>query len=136
GRSNNVGKLALWLALGRNATVVSCDKHTADAGMLAHFTRQADVLIVAAGVPGLVTGDMVKDGVIAVDVGINPVTDPATGKTRLVGDIATDDVATRAEAVTPVPGGVGPITDVWLVHNAVRAATALHDLAKPAWLVP
>jgi methylenetetrahydrofolate dehydrogenase (NADP+) / methenyltetrahydrofolate cyclohydrolase len=130
GRSNNVGKLALWLALDRNATVVSCDKHTADAGMLTHFTRQADILIVAAGVPSLVTADMVKDGVIAVDVGINPVTNPTTGRTHLVGDIDTDDVAQRAEAVTPVPGGVGPLTDVWLVHNAVRAATALHPRAE------
>ena len=137
GRSNNVGKLALWLALGRNATVVSCDKHTADAGMLAHFTRQADILVVAAGVPNLITGDMVKDGVIAIDVGINAVTDPATGKTRLVGDIDTEAVAKRAEAVTPVPGGVGPLTDVWLVHNAVRAATALHpDLPHSPWIAP
>lgn len=137
GRSNNVGKLALWLALGRNATVVSCDKHTSDAGMLAHFTRQADILIVAAGVPGLVTGDMVKDGVIAIDVGINAVTNPATGRTQMVGDIDTDSVAERAEAVTPVPGGVGPLTDVWLVHNAVRAATALNpDLPHSPWLAP
>ena len=137
GRSNNVGKLALWLALGRNATVVSCDKHTADAGMLAHFTRQADILIVAAGMPGLVTADMVKDGVIAIDVGINAVTDPDTGKTRMVGDIDTEGVGQRAEAVTPVPGGVGPLTDVWLVHNAVRAATALNpDLPPSPWLVP
>ena len=137
GRSNNVGKLALWLALDRNATVVSCDKHTADAGMLAHFTQQADILIVAAGVPNLVTADMVKDGVIAVDVWINPVIDPTTGKTHLVGDIDTAGVAERAEAVTPVPGGVGPLTDVWLVHNAVRAATALHPhLPQPPWLAP
>jgi len=137
GRSNNVGKLALWLALERNATVVSCDKHTHDAGMLAHFTRQADILIVAAGVPSLITGNMVKDGVIAVDVGINAVTNPATGKTHMVGDIDTGDVAKRAEAVTPVPGGVGPLTDVWLVHNAVRAATALNpDLPQPTWLSP
>lgn len=137
GRSNNVGKLALWLALDRNATVVSCDKHTADAGMLTHFTRQADILIVAAGVPSLVTADMVKDGVIAVDVGINPVIDPVTGKTLLVGDIDTAEVAKRAEAVTPVPGGVGPLTDVWLMHNAVRAATALHPhLPQPPWLAP
>jgi methylenetetrahydrofolate dehydrogenase (NADP+)/methenyltetrahydrofolate cyclohydrolase len=105
--------------------------------MLAHFTRQADVLIVAAGVPGLVTGDMVKDGVVAIDVGINAVTNPTTGKTQLVGDIDTDAVAERAEAVTPVPGGVGPLTDVWLVHNAVRAATALNpDLPHSPWLAP
>jgi len=137
GRSNNVGKLALWLALDRNATVVSCDKHTDDAGLLTQFTRQADILIVAAGVPNLVRADMVKEGVIAVDVGINPVTDPTTSRTRLVGDIDTGEVARRAEAVTPVPGGVGPLTDVWLVHNAVRAATALHpDLPHPLWLTP
>jgi len=137
GRSNNVGKLALWLALDRNATVVSCDKHTDDAGLLGHFTRQADILIVAVGVPNLVKADMVKEGVIAVDVGINPVIDPRTRETRIVGDIDTGDVAKRAEAVTPVPGGVGPLTDVWLVHNAVRAATALHPhLPHSPWLAP
>ena len=137
GRSNNVGKLALWLALGRNATVVSCDKHTSDAGMLAHFTRQADILIVAAGVPGLINGDMVKDGVIAIDVGINAVVDQDSGRTRMVGDIDTESVAERAEAVTPVPGGVGPLTDVWLVHNAILAATALNpDLPHSPWLAP
>lgn len=137
GRSNNVGKPALWMALSRNATVISCDKHTADAGVLPDFTRQGDILVVAAGVPNLVTGDMVKDGVIAIDVGINPVPDPVTGRTRLVGDLDTASVAQRAEAVTPVPGGVGPITDVWLVHNGVRAATAQHsDLSQSPWLLP
>jgi methylenetetrahydrofolate dehydrogenase (NADP+)/methenyltetrahydrofolate cyclohydrolase len=69
-----------------------------------------------------VTGDMVADGVIAVDVGIHPVKDPATGKTRMVGDLDFESVAARAEAITPVPGGVGPITDVWLVGNALMAA--------------
>lgn len=76
GRSNNVGKPALWLGLARNATVSSCHHHTSEAGRLAEHTRRADILVVAAGVPGLVDGSMVADGVIAVDVGINPVTDP------------------------------------------------------------
>ena len=66
---------------------------------------------------------MVKEGVIAVDVGINPVRDEATGKVRLVGDLDFESVAERAEAVTPVPGGVGPITDVWLLRNTAEAAT-------------
>jgi methylenetetrahydrofolate dehydrogenase (NADP+) / methenyltetrahydrofolate cyclohydrolase len=69
-----------------------------------------------------VTGDMVKEGVIAVDVGINPVEDPESGKVRLVGDLEFESVARRAEAVSPVPGGVGPITDVWLLRNTVEAA--------------
>jgi methylenetetrahydrofolate dehydrogenase (NADP+)/methenyltetrahydrofolate cyclohydrolase len=73
-------------------------------------------------VPGLVDGSMVSDGVIAIDVGINPVTDPETGATRLVGDLDFASVAAKAEAVSPVPGGVGPITDVWLLRNTVRAA--------------
>ena len=72
GRSNNVGKPALWLGLARGATVVSCHRFTAQAGRLEEHTRQADILVVAAGVPGLVTGDMVKEGVIAVDVGHQP----------------------------------------------------------------
>lgn len=121
GRSDSVGKPAASLGLQRNATVVTCHSRTAD---LASFTRQADILIVAAGVAGLVTGDMVRDGVIAVDVGIDPVKDPETGKVRFVGDIEFDGVAEKAEAITPVPGGVGPITDVWLIGNAVSAAAA------------
>ncbi len=122
GRSNNVGKPALWLGLARNATVVSCHHHTSEAGRLGAHTQAADILVVAAGVPGVVTGDMVKDGVIAIDVGINPVKDETTGKTRLVGDLDFESVAAKAEAVSPVPGGVGPITDVWLLRNAIAAA--------------
>jgi methylenetetrahydrofolate dehydrogenase (NADP+)/methenyltetrahydrofolate cyclohydrolase len=122
GRSNSVGKPAQWLGLQRDATVITCHSRTAAAGRLADFTRQADILIVAAGITGLVTGEMVRDGVIAVDVGINAVKDETTGKTRMVGDLDFDSVAARAEAITPVPGGVGPITDVWLVGNAFAAA--------------
>ena len=125
GRSNNVGKPALWLGLARGATVVSCHRFTSQAGRLAEHTTRADILIVAAGLPRLVTGDMVKEGVIAVDVGINPVKDPETGKVHLVGDLDFDSVAEKAEAVTPVPGGVGPITDVWLLRNTVAAARQL-----------
>jgi methylenetetrahydrofolate dehydrogenase (NADP+)/methenyltetrahydrofolate cyclohydrolase len=122
GRSNNVGKPALWLGLARGATVVSCHRFTAQAGRLEEHTRQADILVVAAGVPGFVTGSMVKEGVIAVDVGINPLRDEETGKVRLVGDLEFETVAARAEAITPVPGGVGPITDVWLLRNTAEAA--------------
>jgi methylenetetrahydrofolate dehydrogenase (NADP+)/methenyltetrahydrofolate cyclohydrolase len=122
GRSNNVGKPALWLGLARGATVISCHRFTAQAGRLEAHTREADILVVAAGVPGLVTGDMVKEGVIAVDVGINPVKDEETGRVKLVGDLDFESVAEKAEAVTPVPGGVGPITDVWLLRNTAEAA--------------
>jgi methylenetetrahydrofolate dehydrogenase (NADP+) / methenyltetrahydrofolate cyclohydrolase len=122
GRSNNVGKPALWLGLARNATVVSAHAYTSQAGRLPDHTRRADILVVAAGVPRVVDGDMVKDGVIAIDVGINAVADEATGKTRLVGDLDFESVAAKAEAVSPVPGGVGPITDVWLLRNTIEAA--------------
>jgi methylenetetrahydrofolate dehydrogenase (NADP+)/methenyltetrahydrofolate cyclohydrolase len=124
GRSNNVGKPAAILGLQRNATVISAHKHTSDAGRLAAHTRGADLLIVAAGVPGVVTGDMVREGAIVVDIGINPV-EGADGKVRLVGDVDFDSVLPRAEAVSPVPGGVGPITDVWVLRNALTAARAL-----------
>jgi methylenetetrahydrofolate dehydrogenase (NADP+)/methenyltetrahydrofolate cyclohydrolase len=124
GRSNNVGKPAAILGLQRNATVISCHKHTFDAGRLADHTLEADILVVAAGVPGLVTGDMVREGAIVVDIGINPVTGP-DGRTRLVGDVDFDSVIPRVEAISPVPGGVGPITDVWVLHNALIAARAL-----------
>ena len=122
GRSNNVGKPGLWLGLERNATVISCDHHTHAAGKLSHYTRQADVLIVAAGVPQLIGAEDVSEGAIVIDIGINPVTDPVTGKVRLVGDVDFDAVLNVAEAVSPVPGGVGPITDVWLLANTVGAA--------------
>jgi methylenetetrahydrofolate dehydrogenase (NADP+)/methenyltetrahydrofolate cyclohydrolase len=122
GRSNNVGKPAVLLGMARGATVVACDVNSYRAGLLYRHTANADVVIVAAGVPSLVTGEHVKEGVIAVDVGINPVTDPASGKVRLVGDIDYESVAEKAEAITPVPGGVGPITDVWLLRNTVAAA--------------
>jgi methylenetetrahydrofolate dehydrogenase (NADP+)/methenyltetrahydrofolate cyclohydrolase len=122
GRSNNVGKPALWLGLARGATVVSAHHFTSAAGRLEEHTTRADILVVSAGVPGLVTGDMVREGVIAIDVGINPVEDEKTGKVHLVGDLDFESVAAKAEAVSPVPGGVGPITDVWLLRNTVEAA--------------
>jgi methylenetetrahydrofolate dehydrogenase (NADP+) / methenyltetrahydrofolate cyclohydrolase len=122
GRSNNVGKPALWLGLARNATVVSAHAHTSQAGRLPDHTLRADILVVAAGVPGVVNGDMVKEGVIAIDVGINAVKDEETGKTRLVGDLDFESVKAKAEAISPVPGGVGPITDVWLLRNAIEAS--------------
>ncbi len=122
GRSNNVGKPALWLGLARNATVISAHKFTAQAGRLEAHTRSADILVVAAGVPRFITGEMVKPGAIVIDVGINPETHPETGKVRMVGDVDAESVAEVAEAISPVPGGVGPITDVFLLQNAVHAA--------------
>jgi len=123
GRSTNVGKPVAILGLARNATVISAHKHTADAGRLAEHTRMADLLIVAAGVPGLITGGFVREGAIVVDIGINAVVQP-DGSTRLVGDVDTESVLPLVEAVSPVPGGVGPITDVWLLRNALVAARA------------
>ncbi|MQA07746.1 MAG: bifunctional 5,10-methylene-tetrahydrofolate dehydrogenase/5,10-methylene-tetrahydrofolate cyclohydrolase [Pseudonocardiaceae bacterium] len=122
GRSANVGKPAIMLAMERGATVLSCDVHSYTAGLLYEHTSHADILIVAAGSPGLIHGEHVAEGVIAVDVGINPVNDPDTGKVRLVGDLDFPSVSERGEAITPVPGGVGPITDVWLLRNTIRAA--------------
>lgn len=127
GRSTNVGKPAAILGLQRNATVISCHKHTADAGRLEAHSREADVLIVAAGVPALITGDMVREGAIVVDIGINPITGD-DGRVRLVGDVDFESVVDRAEAVSPVPGGVGPITDAWVLHNTLTAARGLSRL--------
>lgn len=129
GRSANVGKPALTLAMQRGATAVSCDVDSHRCGLLSKHTRTADIVIVAAGVAGLISGDHVKDGVIAVDVGINPLKDPVSRNVRLVGDLDFTAVAARAEALTPVPGGVGPITDVWLLRNTIDAARLAGGLA-------
>jgi methylenetetrahydrofolate dehydrogenase (NADP+)/methenyltetrahydrofolate cyclohydrolase len=122
GRSNNVGKPVASLAFARHTTVVSCDEHAYNAGRLAAFTSRADDLIVAAGLPGLIEKVHVREGVIAIDIGTNPVRDPRTGNQGFVGDLDFSGVATRAEALSPVPGGVGPITDVWLLKNTADAA--------------
>lgn len=123
GRSNTVGKPAAILGLQRNATVVSCHKYTADAGRLTEHTRLADILIVAVGVPLLVTSDMVRPGAIVIDVGINAVPGSTPGgKRKLVGDVDFESAKHVAQAISPVPGGVGPITDAWVLHNAVLAA--------------
>lgn len=120
GRSNNVGKPACLLGMQRGATVISCDVNASRAGRLREFTRQADVLVVAVGVPGLIGPDDVRNGATVIDVGVNPVARNG-GRTRLVGDV-DPAVAERAAALTPVPGGVGPVTDVWLLNNTVLAA--------------
>jgi methylenetetrahydrofolate dehydrogenase (NADP+) / methenyltetrahydrofolate cyclohydrolase len=113
GRSNLFGKPMGQLLLAANATVVTCHSATREAPALA---RQADVLVVAAGRPGLVTRDWVAPGAIVIDVGINRTAD------GLVGDVAFDDVATVAGVITPVPGGVGPMTIACLLRNTVQAA--------------
>jgi methylenetetrahydrofolate dehydrogenase (NADP+)/methenyltetrahydrofolate cyclohydrolase len=129
GRSNNVGKPAAILGLQRNATVISAHKHTADAGRLGEHTRQGDILIVAVGVSHLITGDMVKEGAIVIDIGINAQEGP-DGNVVLTGDVDTESVEPIAEAVSPVPGGVGPITDTWILRNTVHAARIAEPPAR------
>ena len=126
GRSNIVGKpvAALLARKGRggNATVTLCHTATPD---LARFTREADILVVAAGRPGTVGAGMVKEGAVVIDVGVNRVPD-ATKKSgfRLVGDVDFGAVAPVASLITPVPGGVGPMTIAMLMSNTLRAARA------------
>ncbi len=121
GRSNNVGKPAVSLGYARQAVVLSCDEWASRTDRLADLTRQATVLIVAAGVPGLIRAEHVGEGAVVLDVGINPMTDEKTGETHMVGDVDFDSVATKARALTPVPGGVGPVTDVFLMRNTATA---------------
>jgi len=124
GRSNIVGKPMAALMIQDNAdancTVTVCHRHTAD---LAAHTRAADILIVAAGRPRMVTRDMVKPGAVVIDVGTNRVEDKtAKSGTRLTGDVDFDAVREVASRITPVPGGVGPMTIAMLMANTVRAA--------------
>jgi methylenetetrahydrofolate dehydrogenase (NADP+)/methenyltetrahydrofolate cyclohydrolase len=124
GRSNIVGKplanMLIQKAPTGNATVTVCHTRTKD---LASFTRQADIVIAAAGRPNTVTADMVKDGVVVIDVGVNRV-DDATKKRgyRLVGDVDFEAVKEKASLITPVPGGVGPMTITMLLYNTVESA--------------
>ncbi len=124
GRSNIVGKplaaLLLQKAPGANATVTVCHTATPNIPKLA---RQADIIVAAIGRPRALTADMVRDGAVVIDVGINRIDDP-TRKTgyRLVGDVDYDPVAQKASAITPVPGGVGPMTIAMLLSNTLRAA--------------
>ena len=124
GRSNIVGKpvanLLFQKRAGANATVTVCHTGTPDMGI---FTRQADILVVAAGHPNTVTADMVKPGAVVIDVGVNRVPD-ASKKAgfRLVGDVDFDAVEPIASQITPVPGGVGPMTIAMLISNTIKSA--------------
>ncbi|MCY1002786.1 bifunctional 5,10-methylene-tetrahydrofolate dehydrogenase/5,10-methylene-tetrahydrofolate cyclohydrolase [Myxococcus sp. MISCRS1] len=122
GRSLIVSKplASLLMAPGPDATVTITHRHTPD---LASFTRQADILIVAVGKQNLITRDMVKPGVVVIDVGQNRVEDPGSARGfRMVGDVDFDGVSQVAEAITPVPGGVGPMTITMLLANTLQAA--------------
>lgn len=119
GASDIVGKPVAVMLMRREATVVSCTKYTQE---ITSLTRQADVLVAAAGVPGLVKQEWVRPGAVVIDVGINRVVGP-DGKARTVGDVAFDDVSKIAGWISPVPGGVGPMTVVMLLENVIQAAT-------------
>ncbi len=123
GRSSIVGKPVANMMIQKNerANCIVTVCHTA-AKDISIYTRQADILVVAAGRPMTVTGDMVKEGVVVIDVGVNRIDDPSDpSKTRIVGDVDFDSVAPRAAAITPVPGGVGPMTIAMLLSNTVKA---------------
>ena len=123
GRSNIVGKpianILLQKQKGANATVTICHTGTKD---MAFHTKRADILIVAAGKPKAVTADMVKEGAVVIDVGVNRIGMTPEGKAKLAGDVDFDSVKEKASAITPVPGGVGPMTITMLMMNTVKAA--------------
>lgn len=116
GRSQIVGKPIALLLLAENATVTLCHTKTADLGFI---TRQADILIAAAGQPRLITADMVKEGAVVIDVGTNWI------KGKFVGDVDFEAVAKKVRLITPVPGGVGPLTIAMLMKNTLQAAQLL-----------
>ncbi|MFC5365746.1 tetrahydrofolate dehydrogenase/cyclohydrolase catalytic domain-containing protein [Salinirubrum litoreum] len=123
GRSDIVGKpmanLLVQKAAGGNATVTVCHSRTAD---LAAKTRQADILVAAAGVPEMIDGEMLSEGVTVIDVGINRVDADTEKGYELVGDVDFESAKAKASAITPVPGGVGPMTRAMLLWNTVKAA--------------
>ena len=130
GRSNIVGKpianILLQKALGANATVTICHSATRD---IAAHTRRADILISAIGKPHFITADMLKDGVVVVDVGTNEIGKTTDGKRILVGDVDFDAVKEKASAITPVPGGVGPMTIIMLMSNTIKATKMAYGIS-------
>ena len=130
GRSNIVGKPMAQLLLDANCTVTICHSRTAD---LPATCRRADILIAAVGRSEMIRGDWIKSGAVVIDVGINRVPKSGEeGKTRLVGDVAFDEAKTIAGAITPVPGGVGPMTIACLLANTVTAACRQHGIEPPS----
>ena len=129
GRSNIVGKpmanLMLQKRAAGNATVTLCHTRTRD---MAEHCRRADIIIAAVGVPKLVTADMVKDGVAVIDVGVNRIGKSESGKAILAGDVDYDMVKEKASVITPVPGGVGPMTITMLMKNTVQSAKMAANL--------
>ncbi|MBV1885437.1 MAG: bifunctional methylenetetrahydrofolate dehydrogenase/methenyltetrahydrofolate cyclohydrolase FolD [Parvibaculaceae bacterium] len=130
GRSNLVGKPIAQLLLNENCTVTIAHSRTKD---IAAVARQADVLVAAVGRPQMVKRDWVKPGAVVLDVGINriPAPEKGEGKMRLVGDVDYTDVIDVVGRITPVPGGVGPMTIACLLRNTVVAACRLHDITPP-----
>lgn len=114
GRSNIVGKPMAMLLLHQNGTVTICHSRTKN---LAEKTKKADILVAAVGKPNFITGDMVKEGAVVIDVGINRMPDK-----KLTGDVDFETVSKKAAAITPVPGGVGPMTIAMLMKNTLKAA--------------
>ena len=127
GRSNLVGRPLVQLLLNENATVTIAHSRTRD---LANICKQADLVLAAVGKPEMVKANWIKPGATVIDVGINRVSS-ADGKSRLIGDVAYQEAAQVAGAITPVPGGVGPMTIACLLVNTVRAACAIRGLAAP-----
>lgn len=122
GRSNIVGKPVANLLLQENCTISILHSRTPNPEALC---SQADIVVAAVGVPKLVKANWVKEGAVVIDVGINRITDETTGKNRLVGDVDFDEVAPKAASITPVPGGVGPMTIAMLMQNTLTAAKRL-----------
>ena len=130
GRSNIVGKPGMAILMqkkdGANATVTVCHSRTKN---LAEMTKQADILIAAIGRAKMITADMVSDGVVVIDVGVNRVDDPSAKRGyRLVGDVDFEAVKEKASAITPVPGGVGPMTITMLLKNTIQSAKGAHGI--------
>ena len=133
GRSNIVGKPMARLLLGENCTVTIAHSRTRD---IEATCRRADILVAAVGRPQMMTGDWIKPGATVIDVGINRIAAPerGEGKTRLVGDVDFESAAQVAGAITPVPGGVGPMTIACLLANTLTAACRIHGLPEPEGL--